>query len=155
MCGATDFFERMRVTVLEWWNQTGVSAVDQDGAESDTPCANVSHTYHHGVNDSIWMQYKAVRRTFQDYLSAPANTAGNHSTPVPGVGFIGGMPGSVIEAGQSKVPGGYRSFNPVITIRIRAQKKQPCFLVCHEPTSYTSCFFLKRDYLLTAALDLD
>eukprot|EP01046_Picozoa_sp_COSAG06_P103629 COSAG06_NODE_49806_length_323_cov_0.602679_1_plen_64_part_10 len=42
--------------------KTAVGAVSQDGAESGTPCANESHAHHHGLNDSIWEQYK-VRKT--------------------------------------------------------------------------------------------
>ena len=99
-----------------------------------------------GLNDSIWEQYKAVRRTFNTYLTTPmhrehnaadatnATTATNAinatnatmtattainatnaataagldgSWSVPAVGFIMGMPGSVLEAGEAKVPGGY------------------------------------------------
>ena len=102
----------------------GVSTVAQDGAESNTPCANESHSHHHGLNDSIWQQYKAVRRTFNTYLTTPMHDqqdrtrlrppsiGGSHGmlqdgSPVPTVGFIAGMPGSVMEAGEAKVPGGY------------------------------------------------
>lgn len=86
------------------------------GAETGTPCANVSHAHHHGLNDSLWEQYKAVRRTFQQYLITPMyNRNGtirrqdpiSPSKGLPTVGFILGMPGSVMEAGQAKVPGGY------------------------------------------------
>ena len=35
---------------------------------SNSACANESHAHHHGLNDSIWQQYKAVRRTFNTCL---------------------------------------------------------------------------------------
>ena len=57
MCGATEFFDEMEASMHAWWRATGVSVVSQDGAESSTPCANVSHKHHHGLNDSIWAQY--------------------------------------------------------------------------------------------------
>ena len=113
MCGATDFYSGLEASVLAWWRATGVSATNQDGAESATPCANESHAHHHGLNDSLWTQYQAVRRTFHGYLTAPAAayaanaTAANATAVPPPVGFIVGMPGSVFEAGQAKVPGGY------------------------------------------------
>jgi hypothetical protein len=113
MCGATDFYSGLEASVLAWWRATGVSATNQDGAESATPCANESHAHHHGLNDSLWTQYQAVRRTFHGYLTAPAAayaanaTAANATAVPPPVGFIVGMPGSVFEAGQAKVPGSY------------------------------------------------
>eukprot|EP00040_Diaphanoeca_grandis_P036541 m.233286 g.233286 ORF g.233286 m.233286 type:complete len:895 (+) comp33639_c0_seq1:188-2872(+) len=126
MCGATTFYDAMEASMHAWWRATGVSVVAQDGAESATPCANESHVHHHGLNDSLWQQYKAVRRTFNTYLTtpmqdrlplrryaAPLSSSPSLSPPpptswsVPRVGFIAGMPGSVIEAGEAKVPGGY------------------------------------------------
>eukprot|EP00038_Savillea_parva_P010018 m.187380 g.187380 ORF g.187380 m.187380 type:complete len:1011 (+) comp17050_c0_seq1:40-3072(+) len=104
MCGATAFFTAMAESITDWWRATAVSAVDQDGGESNRACANTSHAHHHGVNDSIWMEYQAVRDLYQTYLSLPAGYA---TSVVPPVGIIFGMPGSVISAGQSKVPGGY------------------------------------------------
>jgi hypothetical protein len=71
MCGATSFFSEMTESILSWWQATKVSVVDQDGAESGTPCANASHLHHHGINDSIWQQYKSVRALFNAYLAAP------------------------------------------------------------------------------------
>lgn len=70
MCGATTFFSEMKASILSWWEATGVSAVDQDGSESGTPCANASHS-HHGINDSNWKQYKGVRSLYNSYLAAP------------------------------------------------------------------------------------
>jgi hypothetical protein len=84
---------------------TGVSAVDQDGAETGTPCANASHEHHHGLDDSVWQQYRRVRDLFHSYLKAPASYPSSRA--VPPVGIIYGMPGSTVDAGQSKVPGGY------------------------------------------------
>jgi hypothetical protein len=122
LCSATRFYDEMEASMHHWWRATGVSVVDQDGAETGTPCANMSHAHHHGLNDSLWEQYKAVRRTFQQYLTTPMyhrngtlrapSTGGPAAalaggSPVPSVGFILGMPGSVMEAGQAKVPGGY------------------------------------------------
>ena len=118
MCGATEFYDAMEASMHAWWRATGVSVVLQDGAESMTPCANESHAHHHGLNDSVWEQYKAVRRTFNTYLTTPmhirssaaAAAAAAAAAPgwsVPKVGFIAGMPGSVMEAGEAKVPGGY------------------------------------------------
>lgn len=105
MCGATEFYDEMKSSMLDWWRAVGATLVDQDGAESATPCANASHANHHGLNDSLWVQYQSVRSTFHDYLSAPASY--EEKEGVPRVGFVGGMPGSFLEAGESKAPGGY------------------------------------------------
>ena len=117
MCGATKFYDAMEHSMHDWWRRTGVSVVAQDGAESTTPCANESHSNHHGLNDSVWEQYKAVRRTFNAYLTTPMHEAdgltlrntgtSSEQWSVPTVGFIAGMPGSIMEAGEAKVPGGY------------------------------------------------
>ena len=74
----------------------GVSVVAQDGAGSNTPCANESHAHHHRLNDSIWQQYQAVRRTFNTYLTTPMRDhhgqdgGGNRLRP-PSVGGAQGM----------------------------------------------------------------
>ena len=73
-----------------------MSVVEQDGAEVASACANESHAGHHGLNDSMWMQYQSVRRTYHAYLARPGGK----------LGYIIGMPGSWLEAGRSKVPGG-------------------------------------------------
>ena len=111
LCGATEFYDRMEASMHAWWRATGVSTVAQDGAESNTACANESHAHHHGLNDSIWAQYKAVRRTFNTYLTTPmrdregrlreASVGGAASATgpaaVPTVGFVTGMPGSIVK----------------------------------------------------------
>jgi len=74
-----------------------MGVIEQDGSASATPCANESHSGHHGLNDSIWTQYLSVRNTYHDYLKRPDGS----------VGYVFGMPGSSLEAGQSKQPGGY------------------------------------------------
>jgi hypothetical protein len=43
LCAATTFYDEMEATMLEWWDETGMVAVDQDGAETNTPCSNASH----------------------------------------------------------------------------------------------------------------
>ena len=85
----------MRESMLDFWEETGMTVVEQDGAASATPCANESHSGHHGLNDSVWMQYLSVRNTYHDYLQRPDGSVGN----------VFGMPGSFLEAGQSKQPG--------------------------------------------------
>lgn len=93
LCAATTFYDAMEKTMLEFWDDTGMTVVEQDGAETSTPCSNASHTHHHGLNDSMWAQWRRVHRTFHAYLERG--------------GFIMGMPGHLFEGGQAKVPGGY------------------------------------------------
>ena len=93
LCSATSFFDDLRASVLSFWDATGMTITEQDGAESDSPCANASHEHHHGLNDSVWTKWQAVHTTFRGYLERG--------------GFIQGMPGHWLEGGQSKVPGGY------------------------------------------------
>eukprot|EP00039_Didymoeca_costata_P032421 m.37766 g.37766 ORF g.37766 m.37766 type:complete len:774 (-) comp9349_c0_seq2:28-2349(-) len=93
LCASNDFYDEMEATMLEFWDKTGILAVDQDGAESAQACANESHKGHHGVNDSLTTQWERVQTTFHRYLNRG--------------GFIHGMPGHFIDGGQSKVPGGY------------------------------------------------
>ena len=132
LCGATSFYDRMDASMQEWWSATGVTTADPDGAESGTPCANASHAHHNGLNDTIWEQYKAMRRTTHWMLALPstapsASTVAPASSPppdsasasvsssssisssknMPTCGFIAGMPGSFLEQGESKVCGGY------------------------------------------------
>ena len=57
------------------------------------PCANESHAHHHGLDDSIWEQWRRVHDTFRSYMSHGA--------------FNIGMPGHWLEGGQAKYPGGY------------------------------------------------
>ena len=97
LCGATEFYDDMRESMLDFWEETGMTVVEQDGAASATPCANESHSGHHGLNDSVWMQYLSVRNTYHDYLQRPDGS----------VGYAFGMPVSFLEAGKSKQPGGY------------------------------------------------
>ena len=63
MCGATEFYDEMEDTMHAWWRATGVTAVDQDGAETATPCANESHANHHGLNDSVYVHQFPFFRT--------------------------------------------------------------------------------------------
>lgn len=92
-CSASEWFDEMMDTVFAFWDATGITITEQDGAESDSPCANVSHIHHHGLNDSVWMKWNKAHDVFRGYLDRG--------------GFIQGMPGHWLEGGQSKVPGGY------------------------------------------------
>ena len=105
LCGATAFYRSMEASMLRWWNETGVSAVAQDGALGPRACANESHD-HHGLNDSIWAQFRAVQRTYHAYLQAPSHQRSRPAS-LPSVGYIMGNPGLIMEGGQAKVPGGY------------------------------------------------
>ena len=78
--------------MLAFWDATGMTAIEQDGGDSDTPCANASHAHHAGLNDSIWRKYGRAHGTYKAYTRRG--------------GFIQGS-GHVLEGGQSKVVGGY------------------------------------------------
>eukprot|EP00041_Stephanoeca_diplocostata_P008162 m.118197 g.118197 ORF g.118197 m.118197 type:complete len:483 (-) comp17200_c0_seq1:723-2171(-) len=93
LCSANAYFDAMRASMLEFWDTTGMTVIDQDGAEIGESCANVSHVHHHGLNDSIVMQWRAMEDTFREYMRRG--------------GYIRGMPGNFYEGGQSKAPGGY------------------------------------------------
>ena len=92
LCSATSFYDDMEASMLNFWDSTGMTAIEQDGGDSDTPCANASHAHHHGLNDSIWMKYNRAHGTYKSYTKRG--------------GFIQGS-GHVLEGGQSKVVGGY------------------------------------------------
>ena len=92
-CAASEWFQDMSRSVLDFWDATGMTATEQDGAESDSPCANESHAHHHGLNDSVWRKWEAVHGVFKAYLARG--------------GWVQGMPGHWLEGGQAKVPGGY------------------------------------------------
>jgi len=87
------FYDELEASVFNFWDATGMTVTEQDGAESNSPCANASHEHHHGLNDSLWVKWVRVHDTFKGYLARG--------------GFIQGMPGHWLEGGQSKVPGGY------------------------------------------------
>jgi hypothetical protein len=93
LCSATDFYDGMEASIFDFWDRTGMTLTEQDGAESNSPCANASHLHHHGLNDSVWVKWQRVHDTFKGYLKRG--------------GFIQGMPGHWLEGGQAKVPGGY------------------------------------------------
>jgi hypothetical protein len=93
LCSATEWFDSMVASVLSFWDATGMTVTEQDGAESNSPCANESHVHHHGLNDSVWVKWNRVHDTFKAYLDRG--------------GWVQGMPGHWLEGGQAKVPGGY------------------------------------------------
>jgi ribosome modulation factor len=94
LCAGTEFFDEMRSSMLDFWDKTGMTVVDQDGAETGgPPCANESHKHHHGLNDSLWVNYVRTEELYKEYCKRG--------------GFIQGMPGLHLEGGQSKRPGGY------------------------------------------------
>eukprot|EP00051_Salpingoeca_urceolata_P030026 m.758 g.758 ORF g.758 m.758 type:complete len:867 (-) comp306_c0_seq1:90-2690(-) len=93
LCTANAFYDSLEASMLKFWDITGMTVVDQDGAESGQPCANASHIHHHGIADSVWAQWQRMRQTFHSYLERD--------------GLVIGMPGSFFEWGQSKDPGGY------------------------------------------------
>ena len=92
-CSASEWFDEMVSTLFNFWDSTGITITEQDGAESDSPCANVSHIHHHGLNDSVWVKWNVAHTVFRGYLDRN--------------GFVQGMPGHHLEGGQSKTPGGY------------------------------------------------
>ena len=93
LCSGTEFYDAMEASIFSFWDGTGMTLTEQDGAESNSPCANASHAHHHGLNDSVWVKWQRVHGTFRGYLARG--------------GFIQGMPGHWLEGGQAKVPGGY------------------------------------------------
>jgi len=93
LCAASEFYDALEASIFQFWEGTGMSITEQDGAESASPCANASHAHHHGLNDSVWVKWQRVHGTFKGYLSRG--------------GFLQGMPGHWLEGGQAKVPGGY------------------------------------------------
>lgn len=93
LCSATAFYRAMHDSVLDFWDATGISAVEPDGAESAQPCANTSHALHSGASDAIWQQWRMVQQTFQAFRARGA--------------FNFGMPCHFLEGGQAKCPGGY------------------------------------------------
>ena len=59
--------------MLEFWDETGMTVVDQDGAETGGPvCANESHSHHHGLNDSLLVQWQKTQDTFKEYAKRGA-----------------------------------------------------------------------------------
>jgi hypothetical protein len=93
LCAGNEWYDAMEASVFAFWDGTGMTVTEQDGAESNSPCANASHVHHHGLNDSVWVKWGAVHRTFRGYLARG--------------GWVQGMPGHFLEGGQAKLPGGY------------------------------------------------
>lgn len=106
-CAATEWFDAMTASVLKFWEETGMTVTEQDGAESDSPCANASHAHHHGLNDSVWRKWEAVHAVFRAYLARG--------------GWVQGMPGHWLEGGQAKVPGGYDEVGVRARVRVWAR----------------------------------
>ena len=93
-CAASEWFvDELIPSVLAFWDATGMTVTEQDGAESNSLCANASHAHHRGLNDSVWRKWERVHDVFRGYLSRG--------------GWVQGMPGHWLEGGQAKVPGGY------------------------------------------------
>ena len=79
LCAGTEFFDEMKASMLDFWDKTGMTVIDQDGAETGGPvCANESHKHHHGLNDSLWVNYARTQALFKEYSKRG--------------GFIQGMP---------------------------------------------------------------
>jgi hypothetical protein len=93
LCAATEWYDALEASVLSFWDATGMTVTEQDGAESNSLCANASHAHHHGLNDSVWVKWNRVHDTFRAYMRRG--------------GWVQGMPGHWLEGGQAKVPGGY------------------------------------------------
>ena len=102
LCAGTEFYDQMEASMLRWWEAAHIAVVEQDGALGPTPCANESHRHHHGVNDSLWVQYQAVLRTYRQYLLLPLRTA---RSGLPQVGLIFGNGPTAISSGSAKGPG--------------------------------------------------
>ena len=93
LCAGSEWYDAMEASVLAFWDATGMTVTEQDGAESDSPCANASHARHHGLNDSVLVKWQRVHDTFRAFAARG--------------GWVQGMPGHWLEGGQAKVPGGY------------------------------------------------
>jgi hypothetical protein len=94
----------MKTSMLEFWRTVKLSAVDQDGSRY-MPCANASHAHHHGLNDSMTVQFEEIKSLFRTYLDIPSGFPSDEG--VPKVGFVTSASTNFLEAGQAKVPGGY------------------------------------------------
>ena len=101
LCTANEFYDEMEASMLNFWDSTGMKAVEQDGGETvASSCSNVLHRGHHGLNDSIWLKQRRVIQTYKRYMDRNA--------------FIVGMPGHHLEGGQAKLPGGYSELDSSI-----------------------------------------
>ena len=70
MCTATKHYDAMLGSMLDWWDAGTPRLVEQDGGESDKPCANASHQHHRGLNDSIWRKWEAVHATYHGAIAS-------------------------------------------------------------------------------------
>ena len=115
----------MKATMLAFWRAARLSAVDQDGSRY-MPCSNKSHAHHHGLSDSMRVQYEEVRALFREYLDVPgepaatsagggavafpgAGGAGDGSdgaSPLPRVAFVTSASTNFLEAGRPRCPAG-------------------------------------------------
>ena len=107
LCAGTSFYQSMKTTMLEFWRTAKLSAVDQDGSRY-MPCSNASHAQHHGAYDSMRVQFEEVRALFRTYLDIPGSFPSNGG--VPKVAFVTSASQNFLEAGQTKVPGGYNEY---------------------------------------------
>jgi len=104
LCAGTSFYQTMKATMLSFWRTTKLSAVDQDGSRY-VPCSNASHAHHHGLNDSMRVQFDEIKTLFHAYLDIPSSFPADAG--VPKVAFVTSASSNFLEAGQAKVPGGY------------------------------------------------
>jgi hypothetical protein len=107
LCAGTDFFQKMKTSMLDFWRTVKLSVVDQDGSRY-APCSNASHAHHHGHNDSMRVQFEAVKSLFHSYLKIPSAFPSDDG--VPDVAFVTSASSNFLEAGQAKVPGGYDEY---------------------------------------------
>jgi hypothetical protein len=102
LCAGTSFFQDMKTSMLEFWRTVKLSAIDQDGSRY-VPCANASHEHHHGLDDSMRVQFEQVKSLFHNYLDIPSAFPSGGS--VPKVAFVTSASTNFLEAGQTKTPG--------------------------------------------------
>lgn len=102
LCAGTEFYQSMKVTMLNFWRTVKLSAIDQDGSRY-MPCSNASHGHHHGAGDSMRVQFEEVRDLFRAYLDIPGSFPSDEG--VPKVAWVTSASENFLEAGQAKVPG--------------------------------------------------
>ena len=83
-----EYFSKIK-TFIE---KTGMTCFEHDGSYPGDPCASTTHTYHKGLNDSQWNQFKKVTDLYHwmcengIYINVPDYYFLNGSTKV-GIGY--------------------------------------------------------------------
>eukprot|EP00746_Dinoflagellata_sp_MGD_P020930 gnl/MRDRNA2_/MRDRNA2_14879_c0_seq1.p1 gnl/MRDRNA2_/MRDRNA2_14879_c0~~gnl/MRDRNA2_/MRDRNA2_14879_c0_seq1.p1 ORF type:complete len:566 (-),score=92.93 gnl/MRDRNA2_/MRDRNA2_14879_c0_seq1:71-1666(-) len=78
-CFASGWFDKLHTYVDSFINATGLAMLETDGPYGGGSCASRNHSYHHGLEDSVYRQTQMQNRFYQEmrakdiYVNQPDN----------------------------------------------------------------------------------